>query len=298
MKFVRRSRKPPAARPRPPEGKDFRIMTKVKRILTVAESDSCGGSGIQADIKTITALGGYAATAVTAITVQNSKGLHDEAFMPPGLVTAQMRAVLEDIGVDAIKTGAMGSVGMIDAVADILDDVQERSYIVVVDPAMVARGGKALLDHEGVAALKRRLLVRASVIIPNRREAELLTGMNIRDLDEMRHAADMMRTLGADAVVLKGGVLNSESVVDLLAWDGGEEVYESPLQNTRHTHGAGCTLAAALTTCLAQGDSLRQAMETALFYLNTAIATAPGFGEGAGPVNHSHIITDKIAKIA
>jgi len=268
------------------------------RILTVAESDSCGGAGIQADIKTILAMGGYASSAITALTVQNSKGIFGFEAVSPEFVARQMRIVLDDIGTDVIKVGVLQNTAMIDAVGDVLDDMLSREYKVVIDPSMVDRAGKQLLDMEAIAALKRRLLVRATVLVPNRQEAELLTGMEIKDLKDMRHATDMMRSLGADAVVLKGGQITDDVVVDLVATDAGETILESPVQDTPHTLGAGSTFSSGIATALAQGMDIVPAVERALAFLNKSIETAPGFGEGTGPLNHGHAIEVKMLRAA
>jgi len=257
------------------------------RVLTVSESDSSGGSGIQADIKTVLALGGYAMTAIAALTAQNTRGVVGFQTADPEFVSQQMRVVLEDMGTDAIKTGILGNEAIINAVADVLDDVLDKNYPVVVDPAIVARNGEPLMDPHAIATLKRRLLVRATVITPNRKEAEILTGMTIRDLDDMRHAADMLRTVGAEAVVLKGGQINSEMVVDLVATGEGERIFESSMQDVCHTHGAGDTLAAALAVSLSQGLTIFEAMERSLCFLNKSIETAHDYGHGVGPVNHA-----------
>ena len=264
-----------------------------KRILTVAESDSGGGSGIQADIKTIMAFGAYASSAVTSVTAQNSKGVQEYVNIEPSFVAMQMRAVLSDIGADAIKVGLLGGTQMINDVSDVLDELLGRDIKIIVDPSMVARDGLAMLDQETIATLKRRLLVRATVLTPNLREAELLTGMKIHDLDDMKHAADMLRTLGADAVVLKGGAISGDTVIDLVATNQGETLFESPIMRTRHTQGAGATLSTAIAVCLAEGMDIASAVRRSLDYLNRAIETAYGFGQGAGPINHGHIIEAK-----
>lgn len=261
-----------------------------KRILTVAESDSGGGSGIQADIKTILAFGGYASSAVTSVTAQNSRGVREYVGIDPAFVVKQMRAVLDDIGVDAIKIGLLGGNEMINRVSDVLDELMGGPVKVVIDPSMVARDGSVMLDQESIATLKRRLLIRATVLTPNLREAELLTGMKIHDIDDMKHAADMMRTLGAEAVILKGGPISGEAVIDLVATADGETLFESPIFRTRHTQGAGATLSTALAVCLAEEMDINSAMRRSLDYLNRAIETAYGFGEGAGPINHGHVL--------
>ncbi len=257
------------------------------RVLIVAGSDSGGGAGIQADIKTVTALGGYAATAVTALTAQNTEGVFGVVGVEPAFIQQQMKVVLDDIGADAIKTGMLHDASVIDAVCDVLDGL-EGGIPVVVDPVMVAQGGDSLLDPGAVQTLTRRLANRATLLTPNLHEAQKLTGMTIRDIAEMKQAAAMLLTLGCKAVLLKGGNLPGEHVVDVLA--RGEEVllFENPRIETRHLHGTGCTLASAIATGLAQGMNLDKALRRARAYLQEAIRSAPGLGRGSGPVNHGH----------
>jgi len=258
------------------------------RVLVIAGSDSGGGAGIQADIKTITALGGFAATAVTALTAQNTEAVLEVMPVPPAFVRRQMDAVLSDIGADCIKTGMLVDAGIIEAVADGLPP----GVPLVVDPVMVASTGARLLDARAVEALKRRLIARARVVTPNAPEAEALTGFALASLDDMRRAADMLLSLGAKAVVVKGGHMPGDPMQDLLVDDGASLVLEAPRLVTRATHGTGCTLASAIATGLAQGMPLRQAFDRAHAYLQKAIATAPVIGRGHGPVNHAHTMKD------
>ena len=257
------------------------------RVLIVAGSDSGGGAGIQADIKTVTALGGFAATAVTALTAQNTRGVFDVLAVPPSFVASQMRLVLEDIGADAIKTGMLHDAGVIDAVADALEALAPRVPL-VLDPVIAASGGTSLLEPTALAALKRRLIVRAAMLTPNVPEAEALSGMAIRSLPEMRAAAEALLTLGPRAVLLKGGHLASAKATDVLATEHGLEVFEDDWIDTPHTHGTGCTLASAIAVSLAQGMDVTASVKRARAYLRRAIATAPGFGSGQGPLNHAH----------
>jgi hydroxymethylpyrimidine/phosphomethylpyrimidine kinase len=259
------------------------------RVLIVAGSDSGGGAGVQADIKTVTALDGYAATAITALTAQDTKGVHGVVAVDPAFIVQQMRVVLRDIGADAIKTGMLHDSATIDAVADVLEsEPAAKGVPLVVDPVMYAKGGHALLRPDAVATLKRRLLVRARILTPNLPEAESLAGMRIRTLAEMRHAAQTMLTLGCQAVLLKGGHLDGPNVTDVLATDTGLREFQSARIETRSTHGTGCTLASAIATGLAQGVDLEIAVARAREYVRRAIETAPGFGAGHGPLNHAH----------
>jgi hydroxymethylpyrimidine/phosphomethylpyrimidine kinase len=257
------------------------------RILIVAGSDSGGGAGVQADIKTVTALGGYAASAITALTAQDTTGVHGVHAVPPAFIAQQMRVVLDDIGADAIKTGMLHDSATIDAVCDVLDDAG-RGIALVVDPVMYAKGGHPLLKRDAIETLKRRLIVHATILTPNLPEAEALSGRTIHTADEMRHAAETMLTLGCSAVLLKGGHLDGNRLVDILATDQGVRVFESARIATRSTHGTGCTLASAIATGLAQGLALELAVVRARDYVRRAIETAPGFGRGHGPLNHAH----------
>lgn len=255
------------------------------RVLAIAGSDSGGGAGIQADIKTVTALGGYAATAITALTAQNTLGVSGILPVPPAFVTQQIEVVLQDIGADAVKTGMLGDAAVIEAVADALARFA-KGVPVVVDPVMVAKGGARLLEPGAVNALTQRLLPLATVITPNLPEAEALLGETIPDVAAMHRAASMLLARGVPAVLLKGGHLPDDSVTDLLVTAEATEAFTAPRIASRHTHGTGCTMASAVATGLAQGLSLRDAVVRARDYVRRAIATAPGFGAGHGPLNH------------
>jgi len=259
------------------------------RVLIVAGSDSGGGAGIQADIKTVTALGGYAATAITALTAQDTTGVHGVFPVPIDFIRQQMQVVLGDIGADCIKTGMLHNSEVIEAVSDIIEQ-HAAGIPVVVDPVMVAKGGAALLDPDAAETLKSRILKIATVITPNLPEAEVLTGMTIENLDDMTRAGAALLELGARAVVLKGGHLPGAQVHDLLVTPDGNEVFSAPRMDTIHTHGTGCTMASALATGLAQGMTLRDSLARAQSYVHEAIRTAPGFGSGHGPINHGHTV--------
>lgn len=255
------------------------------RVLIIAGSDSGGGAGIQADIKTVTALGGYAATAVTAITVQNTLGVTGVHSIPIDVVEAQARAVLSDIGADALKTGMLGDVAMVRAVAGVLDEA--AGVPAVVDPVMVAKGGAALLAAEAVTAVRELMIPRAALLTPNAPEASALTGLEVETTDDLRRAADSLLTAGARAVLMKGGHIAGERVVDLLITADGETAFEGERIETRHTHGTGCTLASACATGLAQGMDLAAAVARAWDYVHEAMLRAPGFGAGHGPLDHA-----------
>ncbi len=264
------------------------------RVLVIAGSDSGGGAGIQADIKTITALGAFAATAITALTAQNTLGVHGVMPVPPAFIRQQIEVVMSDLGADVIKIGMLGDSATIEAVRDALAAFAP-AVPVVLDPVMVAKGGHALLVAAAVDGL-RRMLPRAAVISPNLPEAEALTGLAIRTEAEMRVAATALLAMGVPAVLLKGGHLDSATVTDLLATAAGIAAFSAPRIATRHTHGTGCTTASAVAAGLAQGLSLRDAVIRARAYVRAAIAGAPGLGAGHGPLDHA--VTVDIGRLA
>ena len=254
------------------------------RVLIIAGSDSGGGAGVQGDIKTVTALGGYAATAITALTVQNTLGVHAVHPIPVEVIIAQARAVLDDIGADAIKTGMLGERPVVEAVARLL--AETPGMAVVVDPVMIAKGGASLLARDAIEAVRSLLIARADLLTPNAPEAEVLTGLTIQTTDDLRRAGDVLLKLGARAVLMKGGHIDGETVTDLLMTPSGETTFSGPRFDTRNTHGTGCTLASACATGLAQGMTLEAAVARAWAYVAEAIRTAPDLGAGAGPLNH------------
>lgn len=260
------------------------------RILAIAGSDSGGGAGIQADIKTITALGGYAMTALTALTAQNTEGVQAILPVPPEFLRQQIRGVLDDLGSDAIKTGMLGGAPEIECVCKEISRYRRKvaDLPVVVDPVMVAKGGASLLAEEALSCLKTQLFPLATVLTPNLPEAEKLTGMRLSSVEDMRRAAQILREMSGAAVLVKGGHLSGDTLIDVLLDDGGFTEFSDTRIITRHTHGTGCTLASALATGLAQKLPLRRAVELARLYVRQAILTAPGFGTGAGPLWHAH----------
>ena len=257
------------------------------RVLIVAGSDSGGGAGLQADIKTVTALGGYATTAVTALTAQNTIAVEEIHDVPPAFVARQMECVLSDIGADCIKTGMLHTREIIDTVVDIYESRASRLPL-VVDPVMIAKDGTELLQPDTSQTLKARLIPRATLLTPNVPEAVALTGPSITSFDELAHAATMLLTLGPQAVLLKGGHLDGDIVRDIFVSEQDMEVFDTPRIRTRHTHGTGCTLASAIATGIAQGLTTRDSVARSREYLRKAIETAPGFGAGHGPLNHAH----------
>jgi hydroxymethylpyrimidine/phosphomethylpyrimidine kinase len=258
-------------------------MGKLGRVLIIAGSDSGGGAGVQADIKTVTALGGYAATAITAITVQNTLAVSGVHPIPLEIVEAQARAVLDDIGADALKTGMLGDAATVRLAARL---IAEAGVPAVVDPVMVAKGGAALLAEEAVSAVRERLVPAAALLTPNAPEAEALTGRAVASLDDQRRAGEALLAAGAQAVLVKGGHVPGERVVDVLATPAGETLFEGERIASRHTHGTGCTLASACAAGLAQGLPLAEAVARAWDYVHQAILRAPGLGRGHGPLDH------------
>ena len=260
------------------------------RVLIVAGSDSGGGAGIQADIKTVTALGGFAMTAVTALTAQNTIGVHGVVGVEPAFIRQQIEVVMSDLGADAIKTGMLHSRPVIETVAGAIRDLAPGIPL-VVDPVMVAKGGAPLLQDDAVATLRDCLLPLATVATPNLPEAGVLLGRPAPGRDGMAAAAGALLDLGAGAVLLKGGHLKGDNVVDLLAArDAAPRRWTADRIETVHTHGTGCTLASAVAAGLARGLSLEAAVGRARDYVRAAILAAPGYGAGHGPLDHGHAI--------
>ena len=268
------------------------------RVLIVAGSDSGGGAGVQADIKTVTALGGYAATAVTALTAQNTLGVQDILDVPPEFVARQIAAVLEDIGADCIKIGMLHRPEIVDAVCDALAGAVAAGIPMVVDPVMVAKGGHPLLEPAAVESLRRRLVPLAAVLTPNLPEADVLAGTNGGGSEggaatgrSPEALVERLLALGPRAVLLKGGHGEGLVLVDVLAELGRPtERFESARIDTRNTHGTGCTLASAIACGIAQGLGVRAAVIRARAYVRAAIEEAPSFGSGHGPLGHGHTV--------
>lgn len=266
------------------------------RVLIIAGSDSGGGAGIQADIKTVTMFGGYAATAITALTAQNTEGVAGIYEVPASFVRLQMETMLDDIGADAIKTGMLNTAEIIEAVADVIQQ-KALAVPVVIDPVMVAKGGQRLLKPEAEQALVTRLLPLASIVTPNIPEAEALTGMSITRLAHMKLAAAKILEMGCDAVLLKGGHLDGDRLHDVLIGHHLYEVFDSQRIPTNNTHGTGCTMASAIAAGLANGRRLIDAVLGAREYVFRAIEEAPGFGTGHGPINHM-VEPDEVKTVA
>jgi hydroxymethylpyrimidine/phosphomethylpyrimidine kinase len=254
------------------------------RLLIVAGSDSSGGAGLQADIKTASAFGVYAMTAVTAVTAQDTRSVRRVHPVPAAIVAEQIAMCLDDIGADAIKIGMLGSAGVVKAVADALEK-KARNIPIVLDPVMLSTSGTRLLAANAVAALKARLMPLAALVTPNIPEAQVLTGLHGAHRDEAERAGRALIAMGASAALIKGGHATKSTVDDVLVWNGGVEIYAFPRIRTRHTHGTGCALSTAIACGLAQGMSLPLATGRAREFVQNAIATAPGLGKGHGPLN-------------
>lgn len=260
-------------------------MTRpIKTALTIAGSDSGGGAGIQADLKTFAAMGVYGTSAITAITAQNTIGVTAAQALQADLVTAQIEAVASDIHVSATKTGMLASAAIVEAVAAAITDLQLP--LVVVDPVMVAKSGDRLMDEDALTALTRELLRRALVVTPNIPEAEVLSGQRITCLEDAKRAAALIQKRGPSAVVIKGGHGTGDELIDLL-FDGGVfHEFRTPRIDTRNTHGTGCTFASAIAARLALGDPLAEAVHRAQIYVAGAIRHGLAIGRGHGPLDH------------
>ena len=264
--------------------------TNTPRVLIIAGSDSSGGAGIQADIKTCAAFGAYAATAITAVTAQNTVGVQQVEFMPPELVRAQIRSVMSDIGADVVKIGMLGTKEIIEVVAE---EIEPLDAFIILDPVAVATSGDALLQDDAMTALKETLLPLADLVTPNVPEAELLTGLKIKDVDDLTPAGDALLKMNVYAALMKGGHLDGKSVVDVLVSEEGANIMSGPRIHSRHTHGTGCTLASAIAANMALGAPLEEAVMTAREFVYQAIKTAPKLGQGNGPLNHGLVSKDE-----
>ncbi len=256
----------------------------VPRALTVAGSDSGGGAGIQADLKTFTALGVYGMSAITSITVQNTLGVYEVVDLPPKVVYDQIKVVIEDIGVDACKTGMLSNEDIIKAVARAIKDTKIEKL--VVDPVMRAKSGDPLLRQSARETLIREILPLALVVTPNIPEAEELCGFDIKSLEDMERACKKVLSYGPSAVVVKGGHMEGEESVDVF-YDGNSFKYlRGKFINTKNTHGTGCTFSSAITSYLAKGHSLIESVRMAKEYTQKAIENSLPLGRGHGPLNH------------
>ena len=262
-------------------------INSIGRVLIIAGSDSSGGAGIQADIKTCAAFGAYSMTAITAVTAQNTVGVHEVEMMPAALVKAQIEACLSDIGADVIKIGMLGNMDIINVVAEAITDIDA---FVVLDPVMVATSGDRLLDADSIEAMKTKLVPLCDLITPNVPEAEILTGLKIDDTDGMSVAGAKLLKMGAYAALMKGGHLSGKVLVDILVSEDGTSHMTGPRLHSRHTHGTGCTLASAVAAAMALGAPLEEAVLSARDFVFEGIRTAPKLGKGHGPLNHGLVL--------
>jgi hydroxymethylpyrimidine/phosphomethylpyrimidine kinase len=256
----------------------------MRTALTIAGSDSGGGAGIQADLKTFAAHGVFGTSAITAVTAQNTLGVMSWQALPADLVTAQIEAVAGDIGAHSVKTGMLANAAIVEAVAAAIESMDLP--LVVVDPVMVAKGGDRLLEEDAVLAMRSELLPRAHIVTPNLPEAEVLAGIRIDSVEAMHESGRRILALGPRVVLVKGGHLDSPDAVDVVSTREGSYELRGPRIASTNTHGTGCTLASAIAANLALGINDREAIERAKAYLEGAIRHAPGLGRGHGPLNH------------
>jgi len=254
------------------------------KILIIAGSDSSGGAGIQADIKTITSLGSYAMTAVTAVTVQNTKGVKSVTPIPANEIKNQIVYTAKDIKPDAIKIGMLHSSKVVKKVLESLHEIKVKK--IILDPVMVAKGGTKLINNDAIQILKKKLMKKVTLITPNILEAEVLTGVRISNKEDMILAANELINLGAKNVLIKGGHLKSKNVEDIFLNKLDFKIFISSRHKTKNTHGTGCTLSSAITTFFSCGKSIKKACELGIKYVNSAILTNPKYGKGHGPINH------------
>jgi len=254
------------------------------KILIIAGSDSSGGAGIQADIKTVTALGSYAMTAITAVTSQNTTGVKSIVSIEPKEISNQIIFTSRDIKPDVIKIGMLHSSRVIESVIKSLDKVKVKK--VILDPVMVAKGGAKLIDDRAIKLLKDKFIKKVLLITPNIPEAEILTKTKIKSKEDMIFAANKLIEFGARNVLIKGGHLNSKIVQDILVSKTDIKIFSSQRYKTKNTHGTGCTLSSAIATFLSCGKTIKKSCELGIKYVNSAIRTNPRYGKGHGPINH------------
>ena len=259
-------------------------MKIISKILIVAGSDSSGGAGIQADIKTVTALGSYAMTAITAVTAQNTRGVRSIIPIPTKNIQKQITMILNDIGANGVKIGMLHNTSIIKCVYKILKKYKLKN--VVLDPVMIAKGGAKLISNSSIKHLKKLLLPLCTLVTPNIPEAEVLTGYSISSKEDMIKAAKKILNMGSKNVLLKSGHLKNKMIFDVLATKKGIKIFKKRKIRTKNTHGTGCTLSSALATCLSQKKNIIKSCKISLRYVDKAIDSAPGYGEGFGPLNH------------
>ena len=264
-------------------------MIPKSTILIIAGSDSSGGAGIQADLKTVTSLGSYGMTAITAVTVQNTTGVKSVVSIDPKKIYEQIVFTSEDIKPDAIKIGMLHSTEVIKKVLKALEKIKVKK--IILDPVMIAKGGARLIDEKAIKILKKELIKKVDLITPNIPEAEVLTEMKINTVEDMILAANKLIVLGAKNVLIKGGHLNKKKLFDIFLSKKDFKIFESKKFITKNTHGTGCTLSSAITTFYSCGKSIKKSCELAIKYVNSAIKSNPKLGKGHGPINHLNSIS-------
>ena len=266
-------------------------MKPKSKVLIIAGSDSSGGAGIQADIKTVTTLGSYAMTAITAITSQNTTGVKSIVSVNPKEISTQIEFTSKDIKPDAVKIGMLHSEQVIKAVISSLKKIKVNK--IVLDPVMVAKGGTKLIDSKAIKKIKEKLIKKILLITPNIPEAEILTGTKINNVEDMVYSANKLVGLGAKNVLIKGGHLNNKIIYDVFVNKKEIKIFKSKKYSTKNTHGTGCTLSSAITTYLSCGKLLKKSCELGIKYVNQAIGSNLNYGKGQGPINHLNSITIK-----
>ena len=263
-------------------------MKPNSKILIIAGSDSSGGAGIQADIKTITALGSYAMTAITAVTSQNTTGVKSIIPINPKEISNQIEFTSQDIKPDAIKIGMLHSSGVINAIISSLEKIKVSK--IVLDPVMVAKGGTKLINDDAIKLIRNKLIQKVLLITPNIPEAEILAKVKIKNIEDMIFSANKLLNLGAKNVLIKGGHLNSQKIFDILVNKKEIKIFKNKNFKTRNTHGTGCTLSSAIATYLSCGKLLKKSCELGIKYVNQAIGSNLNYGKGHGPINHLNSI--------
>ena len=264
-------------------------MKPKSKILIIAGSDSSGGAGIQADIKTVTSLGSFAMTAITAVTSQNTTGVKSIVAITPKEIFNQIMFTSKDIKPDAIKIGMLHSTKVINTVVKSLKNIKIKK--IVLDPVMVAKGGTKLIDDKAIKILKLKLIKNVTLITPNIPEAEILTKTKIKNKEDMIFAASILLKNGAKNVLIKGGHLDSKFVLDIFVNKSEIKIFKSHRYKTNNTHGTGCTLSSAITTFLSCGKPIKKSCELGIKYVSSAIKTNPSYGKGHGPINHLNIMS-------
>ena len=263
-------------------------MKLKSKVLIIAGSDSSGGAGIQADIKTITSLGSYAMTAITAITSQNTTGVLSISKVPTNEIKKQIEFTSKDIKPDSIKIGMLNSINVINAVLNSLNKIKIKK--IILDPVMVAKGGTKLIDSKSINKIRTKLIKKVSLITPNIPEAEILSKIKIENIEDMIIAGKKLLEMGAKNVLIKGGHLKSKHVYDIFLNKKEIEIFKSKKISTKNTHGTGCTLSSAIATYFSCGKTLKKSCGMAINYVNHSIGTGPKFGKGHGPINHISVI--------